>query len=387
MKKKLIGLSGLLFSGAFVQGCTYNSIYDPWFDEDAPMYEEEVVRNKTEVKQVKTVAGAEKTPVKTESETEDSGFFAWLFADNDEEEVVVNVPHIPEDNVVHSENKSYQPQTEIDESAADITYDESVTRQKVTVIRPLAKPEPAHKDAPPAPKADTTTPVAVAQAPEVQTEPEEMAATSTQDEETFIEIPIAVLTNKEPEPAPEQPSSAPFPDEFNGQPTPLYAAPIVSSTQVPPYFNEEEALIASAPYQQNPAPTPVVQPQPLPVSAPTVDTPAPLDTLAAKLPASGPAVSFMTSNIPYLAGSANLDSKDRTSLEDTADLCSEYNCTVRIIAYADTTVTSDAPELSAQRADNIRKVLRKHGIKDHKIITEIIADEYAGDYAEVFIEY
>ena len=117
------------------------------------------------------------------------------------------------------------------------------------------------------------------------------------------------------------------------------------------------------------------------------NTLAPLDTLAAKLPPTGPAVSFMTSNIPYLTESDKLDSKDKASLEDTADLCNEYNCTVRLIVHADTTVSSRAPELSASRAANIKKQLRTHGIKDSRIITELVADEYAGDFAEVFIEY
>ena len=63
MNKKLIGLSGLLVSGVLCQGCTYNSIYEPWFDENAPLYEEDVIRQKNAAK-----ASAESQP-ESKSET------------------------------------------------------------------------------------------------------------------------------------------------------------------------------------------------------------------------------------------------------------------------------------------------------------------------------
>ncbi|MBR7158803.1 MAG: OmpA family protein [Alphaproteobacteria bacterium] len=425
MNKKLIGLSGLLVSGVLCQGCTYNSIYEPWFDENAPLYEEDVIRQKNAAKasaesqpESKSETPTEASDIKMENESEDSGFFDWLFNNNDEEEIVVNVPHIPEDEIVHSENKSYVPQTELDESSTDLVYDESITRQEVTVVRPLENPAPkvapkaepapvATEKAPevkeakavvtatpesPAPKAAPAVPVTVANAPTI--------SETIEDEEEFVEIPIAILTNQETSPAPKaepetqeasvhhEPTPIVHPThngDCNGKPTPLYTGKPVPPAENPPYFVNEEALIVSSPalYQDE---KPYLPQLPVQHSA-AQNTLAPLDTLAAKLPPTGPAVSFMTSNIPYLTESDKLDSKDKASLEDTADLCNEYNCTVRLIVHADTTVSPRAPELSASRAANIKKQLRTHGIKDSRIITELVADEYAGDFAEVFIEY
>ena len=447
MNKKLILSSSLVF-GFLCQGCSYNSIYEPWFDEDAPLYEEDIIKQEkatqalaqedtsieektkqereadTEISLPQSKIEAPNKGEETNKEEESTGLFDWLFSS--EEELV---SASPEDE--------YHSQPEIDESSEDIVYDDNITRKEVTIVRPLEKPISKqvtdNKDSQtidntltsPAPKADPTSPVSImtADKEEENKSPaeetgkvaehlseedeakiakdmaKEETATNTEEvianEEEFIEIPIAVLTNKN---SPEETRGEVLRSSDNQSsyseldtenktidaPTPLNISSDPSYPEDGTSFTYDEALIVSAPslYQE--------RNKSLDRSRANIsyeENEDSLDILENKLPTTGPSVSFMVSNIKYNMGSDRLDSKDRAIIEDAATLCKEYDCTIRINAYADTTVAQNAFELSKSRAKNIKQHLQKYGIQDEHIITDFISDEYIGDYAEIFIEY
>lgn len=99
-----------------------------------------------------------------------------------------------------------------------------------------------------------------------------------------------------------------------------------------------------------------------------------------------PSVSFVASYIPYNKDSSKLDSKDRKSVKETAEICKEYKCQIRIIAYA-SVKNKDYKTLAEKRVDVIKKALIKQGIAENKIITEAGLAKNVGDFAEILVEY
>lgn len=99
-----------------------------------------------------------------------------------------------------------------------------------------------------------------------------------------------------------------------------------------------------------------------------------------------PAVSFVSAYIPYLKDSVRLDSKDRRAIKETATICKEYNCSLRVITYASVKNTN-AKGLAEKRAAKIQKSLIKHGIAKDKIRLEPAKDLNVGDFAELLVEY
>jgi outer membrane protein OmpA-like peptidoglycan-associated protein len=105
-----------------------------------------------------------------------------------------------------------------------------------------------------------------------------------------------------------------------------------------------------------------------------------------KKPAAKKKVSFVSAYIPYLKDSYRLDSKDRKSLKETAEICKEHSCKLRIISYA-SKKNKNYETLSEKRALEIRKFLTKNGIAYGDIKVQAQKDTDAGNFAEVLIEY
>ena len=96
--------------------------------------------------------------------------------------------------------------------------------------------------------------------------------------------------------------------------------------------------------------------------------------------------SFVSAYIPYLKNSARLDSKDRKALTETAKICKEHNCKLRVIAYASKN-NKNYETLSEKRALEIRKFLTKNGVPYADIELQAKKDTSVGNFAEVLVDY
>ena len=116
---------------------------------------------------------------------------------------------------------------------------------------------------------------------------------------------------------------------------------------------------------------------------------APLDNVAGSVTVEKKVTektSFVSAYIPYLKNSARLDSKDRKALSETAKICKENKCSVRIIAYAGE--NNDNHEILAEkRALEIRRFLTKKGVAYDSIELQPERNAKAGNFAEVLVEY
>ncbi len=96
--------------------------------------------------------------------------------------------------------------------------------------------------------------------------------------------------------------------------------------------------------------------------------------------------SFVSAYIPYLKDSYRLDSKDRKALEETAKICKENNCKLRIISYAGKK-NKNYETLPEKRALEIRQFLTKQGVAYENIKLQAEEDTNTGNFAEVLVEY